>query len=81
MYFPDVHVPALCVCVTCTCESDFFLIQQVKIALSLGTPFQCFHHHLIYMLEKIMGRAERRVFNSLASTSAVIEFLRDNYGF
>ncbi|KAK7476318.1 hypothetical protein BaRGS_00032436 [Batillaria attramentaria] len=58
-------------------------IQCVKdwldISLSLGTPFPCFHHHLIYMLERITSRAERRIFNSLASSSAVIEHLRENY--
>ncbi|XP_070192063.1 tRNA-dihydrouridine(20a/20b) synthase [NAD(P)+]-like isoform X2 [Littorina saxatilis] len=58
-------------------------VQCVKdwldISLSLGTSFQCFHHHLIYMMDKLMSRAERRVFNSLASTSAVIDFIRENY--
>lgn len=52
----------------------------LDISLSLGTPFPCFHHHLIYMLEKTLSRAERRIFNSLASTSAVVEYLRENFG-
>ncbi|KAL8566374.1 tRNA-dihydrouridine(20a/20b) synthase [NAD(P)+]-like protein [Nucella lapillus] len=58
-------------------------VQCVKdwldLSLSLGTPYQCFHHHLIYMMDKLMSRAERRVFNSLASTSAVLDFLRQHY--
>lgn len=52
----------------------------VDIALATGTPFPCFHHHLIYMLEHNLGRAERAVFNSLASASAVMDFLRENLG-
>ncbi|XP_005100580.1 tRNA-dihydrouridine(20a/20b) synthase [NAD(P)+]-like [Aplysia californica] len=52
----------------------------VDIALSIGTQFPCFHHHLIFMLEHILSKAERNVFNSLASLSAVLDFLRDNLG-
>lgn len=52
----------------------------VDIAVEHGTPFSCFHHHLIYMLERITSQPERRVFNNLSSTSAVIDFLRNTYG-
>ncbi|XP_035300915.1 tRNA-dihydrouridine(20a/20b) synthase [NAD(P)+]-like isoform X2 [Cricetulus griseus] len=52
----------------------------VDIALELGTPFMCFHQHLMYMMEKITSRQEKRVFNALSSTSAVLEYLTDNYG-
>ncbi|CAL4099456.1 unnamed protein product, partial [Meganyctiphanes norvegica] len=51
----------------------------VDIALSTGTHFSCFHHHLIYMLEKSFTRAERRYFNILGSTSGVISFLKEKY--
>jgi len=34
---------------------------QVDIALSLGTPFTSFHHHLMYMLEKVTSKAGKRV--------------------
>ncbi|XP_064606472.1 tRNA-dihydrouridine(20a/20b) synthase [NAD(P)+]-like isoform X2 [Liolophura sinensis] len=53
--------------------------KWIDLSLSLGTSFQCFHHHLMFMLEKVMGRPERRIFNMLGSTSAVLAFLRDNY--
>lgn len=49
----------------------------VRLALTTGTPFLCFHHHLIYMCEKSFSRAERRIFNSLSSTAAVIDYLRN----
>ncbi|XP_060759844.1 tRNA-dihydrouridine(20a/20b) synthase [NAD(P)+]-like isoform X1 [Neoarius graeffei] len=56
------------------------LWDWVKIALEQGTPFTCFHHHLIYMLEHISSQPERKVFNGLSSTSAVIEYLQKTYG-
>ncbi|XP_016125943.1 tRNA-dihydrouridine(20a/20b) synthase [NAD(P)+]-like isoform X3 [Sinocyclocheilus grahami] len=52
----------------------------VDIAVEHGTPFTCSHHHLIYMLERISSQPERRVFNNLSSTSAVIDFLHSTYG-
>lgn len=56
------------------CVKDF-----VNIAVSTGTPFSCFHHHLIYMLEKSLSRSERRYFNVLGSTSGVISYLNEKY--
>ncbi|XP_062860759.1 tRNA-dihydrouridine(20a/20b) synthase [NAD(P)+]-like [Trichomycterus rosablanca] len=52
----------------------------VDISLKHGTPFTCFHHHLIYMLERITSQPERKVFNGLSSTSAVIDYLHNTYG-
>jgi len=49
---------------------------QMNIALQLGTPFQAFHQHLMFMLDNVMPKADRRIFNSLSSTSAVVDFLR-----
>ncbi|KAJ8301245.1 hypothetical protein KUTeg_020232, partial [Tegillarca granosa] len=51
----------------------------VDMSILYGLPYQFFHNHLIYMLEKILPRLERRVFNALASTSAVVDYLRENY--
>lgn len=56
------------------------LQDWVDIALQLGTPFQLFHQHLMFMLDGVMPKADRRIFNSLSSTSAVVDFLRDCYG-
>ena len=52
----------------------------LKIAIATGTQFGCFHHHLSYMLERIFSRTERKFFNSLNSTSAVLDYLSDNFG-
>jgi len=54
--------------------------MQVNVALQLGTPFQPFHQHLMFMLDGVMPKADRRIFNSLSSTSAVVDFLRDYCG-
>ncbi|GCB76213.1 tRNA-dihydrouridine(20a/20b) synthase [NAD(P)+]-like isoform X1 [Scyliorhinus torazame] len=52
----------------------------VDTALEHGTPYTCFHHHLMYMLERITSKQEKKIFNVLSSMSAVIDYLRDNYG-
>lgn len=52
----------------------------VDISIEEGTPFTCFHRHLIYMLERVSSQPERKVFNSLSSTSAVIDYLQNTYG-
>eukprot|EP00794_Sanderia_malayensis_P006053 gene6053-6755_t len=51
----------------------------VDIALSLGTPFTAFHHHLMFMLEKVQSKPDRLVFNNLSSTTAVLDFLDRHY--
>lgn len=51
--------------------------EWVRIALETGTSFSCFHHHLIYMHENSLSRAERKIFNSLSSTSSVLDFLAE----
>lgn len=51
----------------------------INISLETGTHFINFHHHLIYMLEKQLSRAERRYFNSLGSVVAVVEYLKEKY--
>ncbi|XP_007504175.1 tRNA-dihydrouridine(20a/20b) synthase [NAD(P)+]-like isoform X2 [Monodelphis domestica] len=51
----------------------------VDIALEHGTPFMCFHHHLMYMMERITSKQEKKMFNSLSSTTAVLDYLTDHY--
>ncbi|XP_021155605.1 tRNA-dihydrouridine(20a/20b) synthase [NAD(P)+]-like isoform X1 [Columba livia] len=62
-------------------ETPLECIQDwVDIALEHGTPFTCFHHHLMYMMERITSKQEKKVFNALSSTSAVLDYLSDHYG-
>ena len=51
----------------------------VDISLRCGVTFTIFHHHLMYMMEKLMGKNVRNVFNSLKSTPAVLDFLKEHY--
>ena len=53
--------------------------KWIKIAIETGTQFGCFHHHLSYMLS-MLSKTERKFFNSLNSTSAVLDYLSDNFG-
>lgn len=41
--------------------------------------FQCFHHHLTFMLEKLIRRRDRVIFNSFTSKQQVFDFLRDRF--
>lgn len=52
----------------------------IDISMASGMTYPIFHQHLIYMMERIFCRAERRVFNVLASTSAVLDYLETHYG-
>lgn len=66
MYAGYAHTPVECV------------REWVHTAIQTGTPFTCLHHHLIYMLEHTLTRAQRRCFNSLTSTTAVLTYLTQN---
>ncbi|XP_074642577.1 tRNA-dihydrouridine(20a/20b) synthase [NAD(P)+]-like [Tubulanus polymorphus] len=56
------------------------LKDWVDISLSVGTHFSVFHHHIMEMCEQLMPKYEKRLFNTLSTTSAVLEYLRTNYG-
>lgn len=50
----------------------------VRIGMEYGTPFIYFHQVLSQMLQHVLIKSERRYFNTLISTSAVIDFLNEN---
>lgn len=56
--------------VTKECIKDW-----VDISLSYGTTFTSFHHHLMFMLEHIMPKQERKLFNTYTSLACVIDHL------
>lgn len=41
--------------------------------------FQCLHHHLTFMMEKLMRRRTRVIFNNLTRKDQVYDFLQQNY--
>ena len=51
----------------------------VDIAMATGVTCTQFHHHLIRMLDKITDRTQKRVFNTLTSIPAVLEYLSEHY--
>ncbi|GAB6026818.1 hypothetical protein CHUAL_013423 [Chamberlinius hualienensis] len=53
--------------------------EWVEISSSLNVRFLHFHQHLMYMCEKIMSKAERRVFNALTSWDDVVDYLGTKY--
>ncbi|XP_011563698.3 uncharacterized tRNA-dihydrouridine synthase-like protein C45G9.2 [Plutella xylostella] len=40
--------------------------------------FQVYHHHLVFMLEKIMAKQQKPIFNLLKTIDSIDEFLYDN---
>lgn len=51
----------------------------VTISTTTGTSFQCFHHHLVFMLEKVLPKSERLIFNVIKTKELVLDFLAE-YG-
>nr|XP_042912080.1 tRNA-dihydrouridine(20a/20b) synthase [NAD(P)+]-like isoform X1 [Parasteatoda tepidariorum] len=47
----------------------------IDTAVSFGATFTSLHHHLIFMLEKIMPKAERKLFNTYSSFACVLDHL------
>jgi len=51
----------------------------LNITSAIPTEFQCFHHHLVFMLEKVLPKKDRIMFNNLLNRSSVLEFLETYY--
>ncbi|ORY50892.1 FMN-linked oxidoreductase [Rhizoclosmatium globosum] len=51
-----------------------------RIALGYGTNYFILHHHLMMMLEKSQSKMEKKHFNVLPSSAALLEYLESNYG-
>ena len=50
----------------------------LNISLEYGTSFGYFHQVLSQMLQGVLSKSERRYFNTLISTSSVIDYLNEN---
>ena len=50
----------------------------VEICLRDGTPFVYFHQILIFMLQNVLRKSERRYFNTLQTTASVLDYLNEN---
>ena len=54
------------------------IAEWVRIGLEYGISFTYFHSTLSHMLQNVLSRNERRYFNTLMSTSAVVDYLNAN---
>jgi tRNA-dihydrouridine synthase 4 len=67
LYAGHTHTPIDCV-------QDW-----VELSLGCGVTFSTFHHHLLYMLDPITSRTEKRIFNTLSSVPGVLDYLEEHY--
>lgn len=62
-------------------ETPIKCVQDwVNIALSYGTTFVTFKHHLVFMLENVLPKNEKKIFNNLSTIPAVMDYLDNNFG-
>ncbi|KAF9415012.1 hypothetical protein HW555_007279 [Spodoptera exigua] len=52
--------------------------KDMKDKESDKITFQCYHHHLVFMLEKVLTKQQKQVFNHLSTFESVDKFLNDN---
>lgn len=53
---------------------------NLVVAVGDAITFQCFHHHLTFMMEKFMRRRVRVQFNNFTTKEEVLEFLEEHFG-
>lgn len=70
--------PALFSGVNKTPYSCIKLWMNMKSNHNDKITFQCYHHHLVFMLEKILTKQEKQIFNHLSSFECVDNFLKEN---
>ncbi|XP_021201008.3 tRNA-dihydrouridine(20a/20b) synthase [NAD(P)+]-like [Helicoverpa armigera] len=69
--------PALFSGATKTPLSCVKMWMDMKDKESDKITFQCYHHHLVFMLEKVLNKQEKQVFNHLKSFESVDVFLQE----
>nr|XP_021201008.2 tRNA-dihydrouridine(20a/20b) synthase [NAD(P)+]-like [Helicoverpa armigera] len=69
--------PALFSGATRTPLSCVKMWMDMKDKESDKITFQCYHHHLVFMLEKVLTKQEKQVFNHLKSFESVDMFLQE----
>ena len=61
-------------------ETPLQCVQDwVNIAITYGTTFITFKHHLVFMLENVLPKHEKRIFNNLSTIAAVLDYLDNNF--
>ncbi|XP_066149372.1 tRNA-dihydrouridine(20a/20b) synthase [NAD(P)+]-like [Euwallacea fornicatus] len=69
------------ICYNSTLTIDDYISDSQKTISERprNLTFQCFHHHLVFMLEKLLTKKQRRVFNNMKSFTLVLRFLEQNF--
>lgn len=52
---------------------------DIGTAAAENITFQCFHHHFSFMMEKVIKRRERAVFNSFSRKQQVLDYFADKF--
>lgn len=58
---------------------NVYLQDWLNITSIIPTEFQCFHQHLIFMLEKVLPKENRLSFNDLQDEPSVLKSLEKHY--
>ncbi|RVE42182.1 hypothetical protein evm_013173 [Chilo suppressalis] len=69
--------PALFSGVSKTPLSCVQLWRDLKDKDSNKITFQCYHHHLVFMLEKVLTKQQKQIFNHLSSFKSVDNYLNE----
>ncbi|XP_063975829.1 tRNA-dihydrouridine(20a/20b) synthase [NAD(P)+]-like [Diachasmimorpha longicaudata] len=56
------------------------LQDWLNITTAIPTNFQTMHHHLVFMLEKVLTKSQRQIFNNLQTKESSLEFLHSSLG-
>lgn len=59
---------------TLNCIQDWLDITSV-----IPTNFLTFHHHLVFMLEKVVPKTERKIFNVMQDKNSVLNFIEEYF--
>lgn len=51
----------------------------IDITARIDTHFLCFHHHLVFMTEKMLSKKDRVYLNNLKTRESVLEFLGNHF--
>lgn len=54
------------------------LWMDMKDKESDKITFQCYHHHLVFMLEKVLSKQQKQIFNHLSSFESVDKYLYEH---
>lgn len=60
---------------TLNCIQDW-----LDITSTIPTSFLTFHHHLVFMLEKVVPKTERKIFNVMQDKNSVLNFIEEYFG-